>query len=205
MSYSPCCGRHFHTVRSMAETSRHTVSTPPAQLRVRHSRHRPPELAGAGLKIRVLRPPARDRGLHTYHRRHVRESAPRTSRTRSLCASYHPLPPPLCFPPLHLDQHGLHRRGSRYDHLFGQLPELSRATQTHVIQWVACVPPYDLRAPFFSPHLVAHSEACAPRRCGDLQGNRSEQRGVEGRRGGVGRAGARRRSMVSYAPARCAG
>jgi len=32
-----------------------------------------------------------------------------------------------------------------------------------VIQWVACVPPYDLRAPFFPPHLVAHSEACAPR------------------------------------------
>ena len=74
-----------------------------------------------------------------------------------------------------------------------------------MIQWVACVPPYDLRAPFFPPHLVAHSEACAPRRCGDLQGNRSEQRGVEGRRGGVGRAGARRRLHVSYAPARRAG
>ena len=69
-------------------------------------------------------------------------------------------PPPPSSPPTN---NALHRRGSRYDHFCGQLPELSRATRAHVIQWVACVPPRDLRAPFFPPHLVAHSEDCAPR------------------------------------------
>ena len=81
----------------------------------------------------------------------------------ALCRVVPPPPSPPVFPLCGLTNNGLHRRGSRYDHFCGQLPELSRATRTHVIQWVACVPPRDLRAPFFPPHLVAHSEACAPR------------------------------------------
>ena len=159
MSYSPQCGRHSHTVRYRAAASRHTVSTPPARLRVRPGCHRPTELARAGLKIRVLRRPARDRGfsyIALASRARERSSYPIDTL---FVRSYPPLVSPLCG----LTNNGLHRHGSRYDHFCGQLPELSRTTRAHVIQWVACVPPRDLRAPFFPPHLVAHSEDRAPR------------------------------------------
>ena len=100
MSYSPCCGQHFRTVRSMAETSRHTVSTPPAQLRVRHSRHRPPELAGAGLE-NTRTAPACSRSRLTYipSASRARERSSNLKNTLFVCVVPPPPSPPLCFPP----------------------------------------------------------------------------------------------------------
>ena len=100
MSYSPHCGRHSHTVRYRAAASRHTVSTPPARLRVRPGCHRPTELARAGLRIRVLRRPARDRGFSYI---------PLASRARErssypIDTLFVPSYPPPCFPPLRPDQ-----------------------------------------------------------------------------------------------------
>ena len=162
ISYSPRCGRHCHTVRSRAETC-----DTPSRHRQAIARAAPPSSpAGAcrrGAENTRAALACSRSGFYIHTIGVTCARALFEPHQHALCRVVPPPPSPPVFPLCGLTNNGLHRRGSRYDHFCGQLPELSRATRAHVIQWVACVPPRDLRAPFFPPHLVAHSEACAPR------------------------------------------